>query len=318
MNDLSIIIPVYNSEKYLVDCLNSIIEQDETIYEVIIIDDGSSDSSYEIVKKYEHIYDKIKIQKKENGGVSSARNLGIELAEGEFMAFVDSDDMLYPNSLSKRIAEARNCDFLISSYIEINNEEGECIQNIQPDNDYTIWEKQEMMKELYRGKIIGYQGYVWNKIFRTDIIKKNNIKFDESLFYNEDRLFVLQYLVYCNTIHYSNTIVYQYRLDSNGAMAKTNKIDDVLYDKVRTEFDAFEKMEKILIEEEQTAFYYCYLQKFYQYTNFYQHSLRNAKKFRRYTRLNAHKCLPCILKMPNSIVPFIKKIKAVGHVIFMR
>ena len=113
MNDLSIIIPVYNSEKYLVNCLNSILKQDEKIFEVIIIDDGSSDSSYEIMKKYECSYDKVKILKKENGGVCSARNLGIEVAEGEYLAFVDSDDMLYPNSLSKRIDEARKCDLLI-------------------------------------------------------------------------------------------------------------------------------------------------------------------------------------------------------------
>lgn len=316
MDDLSIIIPVYNSEKYLVNCLNSILNQDEKIFEVIIIDDGSSDSSYEIMKKYESIYNKVKILKKENGGVCSARNLGIEVAEGEYLAFVDSDDMLYPNSLSKRIDEARKCDLLISSYIEIDDEES--IRYMPPENVSSIWEKHEMMKELFLGQRIGYQGHLWNKIFRMDIIKRNNLKFDESLFYNVDRLFVLQYLVYCHTIHYSNTIVYQYRKNLNGAMAKMNKIDDVLFDKVRTEFDAFEKMEKILIEEEQTAFYYCYLQKFYQYINFYQHSLRNAKKLRKYTRLNAHKCLPCILKMPNSIVPFIKKIKAVGHVIFMR
>lgn len=318
MNELSIIIPVFNSEKYLVSCLNSILERNKGFYEVIIIDDGSSDSSYEILKNYESIYNTVKILKKNNGGVSSARNLGIEVASGEFLAFVDSDDMLYPNSLSKRIDEARMCDLLVSSYIEIDDVESKSISYMPLENDYSIWEKHEMMKELYLGHQIGYQGFLWNKIFRTDIIKRNNIKFDESLFYNEDRLFVLQYLVYCHTIHYSNTIVYQYRKNLNGAMAKMNKIDDVLFDKLKTEFDAFEKMENILIEEEPTAFKYCYLQKFYRYIYFYQYSVRNAKKIRKYTRLHALKSLPCILKMPNSIVPFIKKIKAVGHVIFMR
>lgn len=318
MNGLSIIIPVYNSEKYLVNCLNSILKQDEKIFEVIIIDDGSSDSSYEIMKKYESIYNKVKILKKENGGVCSARNMGIEVAEGEYLAFVDSDDMLYPNSLSKRIDEARKCDLLISSYIEIDDEECESIPYIPPENVSSIWEKHEMMKELFLDQRIGYQGYLWNKIFRRDIIKRNNIKFDESLFYNEDRLFVLQYLVCCNTIYYSNSIVYQYRRNLNGAMAKMNKIDDVLFDKLRTEFDAFEKMEKILIEEEKTVFNYCFVEKFYQYINFYKNSLWNAKRLRRYTRLHALKSLPDILKMPNVIVPFWKKVKAIGHVILMK
>lgn len=318
MIEVSIIIPVYNSEEYLADCIDSIMAQGGCTYEIIIIDDGSTDSSYKIMKEYETKYNNIRTIRQENRGVCSARNAGIRVASGQYIIFIDSDDLLYSNSLKNRIMEAKRCDLLISSYIKMDDIGKEDTISYLPKCGSIIWNRDETIKELYSGQRMGYQGYLWNKVFRTNIIKTNNIRFDETLFYNEDRLFILQYLLYCETIHISDSVVYKYRTNFNGAMSKVNKISDLMFYKVKTEFDAFDKMKEILIKKNVIAYDLCFMQEFYQYISFYRNSSTKAYKVRKFTRIKAIKSIPMILKMPNEIVPVLKKIKAIGHAVIMR
>lgn len=318
MIEVSIIIPVYNSEEYLADCIDSIMEQEGCTYEIIIIDDGSTDSSYKIMKEYEEKYNNIRTIRQDNRGVCSARNAGIRVASGQYIIFIDSDDLLCPSSLENRIKEAEKCDFLVSSYIMIDDSGKEdSIYNLS-EYDSIIWNKDETIIELYSCQRIGYQGYLWNKVFRTNIIKNNNIGFDETLFYNEDRLFILQYLLCCTTVYISNSIVYKYRTNLNGAMSKVNRISDSMFYKIKTEFDAFDKMKEILIKENIVAYDLCCLKEFYQYIIFFRKSSSEANSVRKFTRIKAIKSIPMILKMPNEIVPVLKKIKAIGHAMIMR
>lgn len=316
--ELSIIIPVYNSEKYLSQCLDSILKQEDFMYEIILIDDGSTDSSLEIMREYARSHKKIKTVTQSNRGVSAARNIGIDMALGDYIAFVDSDDCLYPDSLGTRMSDAQKCDLLISSYVLIDEEGNEDISFVSPKSETPVWSKDELYIELFQNVKLGYQGYIWNKVFKTEIIKNHQIRFDESILYNEDRLFVLQYLAYCKSVSFSNSVVYQYRKNPVGAMSKLNKIDDTVFSRIKTEFDAFEKMRTLLEKENIDAYYLCCIQEFYQYLIIFRRASLNALKIRGCARSRAIKFIPNLWKIPNRVFPISKKIKALGHVILMR
>ncbi|MEG0087047.1 MAG: glycosyltransferase, partial [Niameybacter sp.] len=137
---LSIIVPVYNVEKYLPKCIESILAQSFTDFEVILIDDGATDKSGEICEEYANKDTRIKIIHKENGGLSSARNAGIELSNGNYIGFVDSDDFIHPQMYEILLREARssNSDVVICRYKCWNEgeEQGQIIQ--QDINQYEI------------------------------------------------------------------------------------------------------------------------------------------------------------------------------------
>ena len=126
----SIVIPAYNSEKYLNECLKSVLEQRFESFEIIIIDDGSVDNTYEIAKKYEKKDARVRAYKKINGGVASARNMGIINAEGKYIVFLDSDDILNEGVLEQIYSQLSDsdCDMAIcNGYVEINGGGGEAL-----------------------------------------------------------------------------------------------------------------------------------------------------------------------------------------------
>lgn len=122
---VSIIIPVYNTQKYLKRCINSIIDQTYSNLEIFLINDGSTDNSLEICKEYEKIDERIFIISGENHGVSYARNIGIRKATGEYLYFADSDDYLETDAIEKMIQgfEKADCELIIAGYNEVENEE---------------------------------------------------------------------------------------------------------------------------------------------------------------------------------------------------
>ena len=218
---VSIIVPVYNTEPFLSRCLDSILCQSFTDFELLLIDDGSTDGSGAICDDYAERDSRIRVFHKENGGVSSARNLGIDNSKGEWLYFADSDDELLPNGLQTLV----NCidedvDVVMGGY-EKFNENGDILESIQDRAIVTLNRKQSLLS-LYQGHSLYYSAlsYTWMRLFRKTIINHHGIRFDESLMNKEDTLFVAQYLCKSNGVtRFDTTPVYHYFWRQNSAMS---------------------------------------------------------------------------------------------------
>ena len=204
MKLLSIIVPMYNMSKYLASCLDSLVNQniDKAEYEIILIDDGSTDNTLDIAKEYASKYDNIKVITKENGGVSSARNLGIDISEGEYIWFVDSDDFISSNCLAfiKRIIIENTPEFISMAYKKVNEDYNDVSSSV-PSLSFKIFNNVRLTSAT-----------VCATILKADIIKHHNIRFNEKIKYGEDSLFQYYVFLFRNgslpSIHINNSLYY--------------------------------------------------------------------------------------------------------------
>lgn len=225
---LSIIIPVYNVEKYLNRCLDSIINQiNDSNVEIIIVDDGSTDSSGIICNNYQS--NNVLIKHKKNGGLSSARNYGLKFAKGEYVWFIDSDDFIENGSIKKiiKILSYNKCDVLVinSNTIDDNN-------IVKKERIYSIREglysNQEYMKKMFKNpkSILFCAQY---HIVKLSLIKKNKLYFKENIIH-EDELWTPQVLINSNYIYYSNLLIYYHYMRSDSIMHSSKKEQSGLCD----------------------------------------------------------------------------------------
>ena len=168
MKDISIIVPVYNAEKYLVKCLDSLVNQTKKNIEIILVNDGSKDKSIDILNEYKEKYpDMITIISQENQGQSAARNSGIENATGKYIAFVDSDDYVSKNMFEKLYEKAIEKDYdIVASNVNC----------VYPDKNLEIhsgvdFESTEMTKEEKSKLLLNMYTVVWNKIYKREIFE---------------------------------------------------------------------------------------------------------------------------------------------------
>lgn len=196
MKKVSIILPVYNAEKTIKQCLQSIVEQTLQEIEVIIINDGSKDYSLSILEKYQKEYaEKITIKTIPNGGVANARNTALQLATGEYIGFVDSDDYLEKNMYEKLYQEAKkqNADIAVCGYFIQKEEE------IKP---YQLGNKEQYGKNISENPELFLHSvpYLWNKIFKRELIVKNQKTFHKELRIFEDLEFTYTLFLKANKI----------------------------------------------------------------------------------------------------------------------
>jgi len=205
---VSIIIPVYNTEKYLYTCLESICNQTFSDYEVILVDDGSTDNSPAICDEFCAKDERFRTFHQRNTGVSSARNLGLEQSSGEFVVFVDSDDVVAANYLA---------------VLMTNLQEDLVMANYSSDSIAGTFPVEKPLDQGYYS--IGYQGLsflfsshlintIFAKRFRKTIIVSADIRFSETITLAEDTLFLVEYLKYCSGYMYIDTAIYYYRYDN--------------------------------------------------------------------------------------------------------
>lgn len=213
---VSIIIPIYNVEKYISRCIKSILQQCYEDFEVIIIDDGSTDNSAKIIFSLKAEDNRIKYFYQENRGPSAARNKGICEACGEFILFIDSDDVIKNNYISRLVYRMREgFDLVCCGYEEIS------LYGVSVQNDFCAKSNISCKEELLLSICRGVGGVLWSKIFRADIIKKNNMKLKESIFMCEDLIFNVQYCKYVNNFYVIEESLYQYnRLNSESISAR--------------------------------------------------------------------------------------------------
>ena len=192
---ISIIVPVFNATSYLKDCLDSIRVQTFQDFEALLVDDGSTDGSIQIIENCRAEDNRFQIFHQNHCGVSSARNVGLKFATGEYLCFVDADDQIAPTYLAELhqaigIADSSMCGF--KKVDSLSHED--CV--IVPQNKIETLE--ENLSGFYDAGPTDWQRYLWNRMFRRTIIKQNKLRFREDIFYKEDGLFVVQYLCVSN------------------------------------------------------------------------------------------------------------------------
>ena len=189
---VSIIVPVYNAQDSLERCLMSIIRQRYPQWELVLVDDGSQDDSLEICKRYSNMDSRIQVIHTDNCGVSSARNTGMENAQGEYIVFVDSDDMIHPDFLSECLSNKE--DLTVTNYIK-------------PSKIDSLHYKEDHPELIFQQRGVRT---VWGKVFVRKIIEDHHIRFDTNIRYGEDTIFVLQYCLHIKTIAYLFQHLYEY------------------------------------------------------------------------------------------------------------
>ena len=206
---ISVIVPVYNTEKYLDRCVQSILAQTYTDFELLLIDDGSTDSSGAICDRYADQDSRVRVFHKENGGVSSARNLGLDNAIGEWITFCDSDDFVYHNWLENYdIDNNKSMYDLICQGVECSM----ALSINDRSNKYSFDFAGAICDGLKLLKEINIIGYTWIKLFKTGIIDKFGLRFNVAYKFMEDTEFVLRYMSFCKTMESVKKIGYFYNV----------------------------------------------------------------------------------------------------------
>ena len=221
---ISIIVPIYNAEKYLYRCIDSILAQSFTDFELLLIDDGSTDKSGRICDEYIQKDFRVRVFHKENGGVSSARNLGLDYAKGKWIAFVDSDDEVSELYLFNLISHAQNRKVdLVISYSVMQDSLGNRVKEKYPENliedDYSL---------LFSCNELNWHTSPWSKLFKSSLCKE--LRFVEGMHLGEDLVFLYTYMLACNSIFVSNDTDYIYNFENQTSLTKRiNKLDAELF-----------------------------------------------------------------------------------------
>ena len=236
---VSLIIPVYNVEKYIRQCLESAINQTLKDIEIIVVNDGTKDNSMKIVEEY--ISDKrIKIINKENGGLSSARNTGILVAQGKYICFIDSDDFIEKSMIEElyNIIEEKNFDVADSDIFLYDNKTHEIKE--RKNKEYLKIEKGLFLWGKYNVE-------VWNKIYKKRFLLDNNIFFEEGIIH-EDELFSIKILLSTNKIEHINKCFYYYRINRSGSIMTDVNIEKQLYS-LKIIVNRIEKLQETIISD---------------------------------------------------------------------
>ena len=224
---ISVIIPIYNAEKHLKECLESIINQTFKDFEIILIDDGSIDNSSHIYAYYQNKDSRIRVIKQKNQGVSIARNNGINHAKGEFLLFVDADDrikqdmllMMY-NAIVKNNSEIAFCGFeVVGTNLRKNDTHvlKKCKKN---KSTSIITAKEAIERTISTNPNEMLYGYIWRNLYSSKIIKGNNIKFYEGIKISEDFMFIIEVLKKCNNVSIISEELYIYNVNDSSVTTK--------------------------------------------------------------------------------------------------
>ncbi|MGM1055651.1 MAG: glycosyltransferase family 2 protein [Bacteroidota bacterium] len=220
---ITVVIPVYNAQRYIRRCLESIIIQSYENFEVILINDGSTDSSKSILQKYITVDHRFRYFSQINAGPSVARNLGIKEAKGDYLSFVDADDWVSPDYLEKLITPMLNkdVDLVCAGYYEVNPRfpQGLKLNDFQQALFNTNINKQTYQSNLFNG----VSGVLWGKLFKNEIFKETNIQLHPKLRLSEDLIAVLEYSRFIDKIYIIPDSIYFYnRLDESGLSGGLN------------------------------------------------------------------------------------------------
>lgn len=248
----SIIIPCYNLEKYVHKTIVSVLKQNYENFELILIDDGSTDNTYKIIKSYEDKDKRVKVFTKQNGGVSSARNLGIKKAEGENILFLDGDDLIECDLLEKsyEVLKNKKIDMFSFGYKMVSEITNDIIKDYSCKKHANKLYSGNEFLELYFSKKINQ--CMCSFIVKKSIIKDNLILFDENTKYGEDQEFQIRCINQCTSVYYEGSSLFFY------IQRKGSAINSRI---VREDFDVYIRIEEYLSDnlKEYYSNYLCFL-----------------------------------------------------------
>lgn len=209
--EVSVIIPIYNVELYLERCLRSVLSQTYNNFELILVDDGSTDCSGSICDRYALIDKRIKVIHQNNSGVCAARNKGLDNCSGDYVYFVDSDDVVEKDGLEVLMSYMSDTvDMVIGGY-NVCSKEGDFVSRQVKTCEVKLSPSDAIFAMIEPKKMNVTLGMLWINLFRREIINNNNLRFDESLYLYEDNVFSIQYLCHCSkSVMYTSRPVYHY------------------------------------------------------------------------------------------------------------
>lgn len=225
---ISIIVPVYNVENYLFQCLDSIIHQTYSNIEIIVVNDGSPDNSHLIINTFSEKDKRIKIINKENGGLSDARNFGIMAADGDYIMFVDSDDWLEFNLIELLVGQILNRDLVACSYNRCYEDKKiPRVFDIEGEIDGTLFQRRMLgllKNELSDPSQIDSLSTAWGKLYKTSLLVENKLRFVSTKeIGTEDLLFNLHYCTNLNRVYVINLPLYNYRRNNSSSLTSNYK-----------------------------------------------------------------------------------------------
>ena len=230
---VSVIIPIYNAEKKLRDCVDSILKQDYKEIEVILVDDGSTDASLDICKEYESKDERIVVVHTENQGSGPARNAGIDAASGEWAYFPDADDLIEMNAITTMLQAAENnsCDLVVFGYQVIDPNGNLTLKKVYPN---LVVEGEAVRKEYEKyyatKEALCIQGAPWNKFFKMDVIRRNAVRYP-ALKRHQDEAFICRYVGYVQRVCFIQDVLYTYYANDSSIVDQkypVNYVDCVL------------------------------------------------------------------------------------------
>ena len=215
---VSVIVPVYNAQKYLRRCVDSILRQEYTDLELLLVDDGSTDGSGTICDGYAAQDSRVRVIHKENSGVSATRNLGMEEARGEYLQFVDSDDWITPDCtrLLVRTAQQSGCDMVVADFYRVV---GERLSHKGGIGDRGVLSREEYVAHMMESPANFYYGVLWNKLYRRDVVMDNELRMNPDIRLCEDFMFNLEYIRVARTFCALQVPVYYYVKTRNSLSA---------------------------------------------------------------------------------------------------
>lgn len=225
MKKITIILPVYNVEEYITDCITSIINQTSKNFDLLIINDGTKDKSIEIAKNLLEVTDvEFRIIDRENGGLSAARNTGINNATGEYLAFVDSDDVITPDYVETMVKDINKfkTDLCIENFKWVSDENKFEFEKENEGGD--LVDKTDFLKKILKRKIFPYFGTF---CIKREYIKNNNLMFDESVWFSVDQAYMWRLMVNVDKYSYNTHKIYNYYERPNSIMT-ASKVEKML------------------------------------------------------------------------------------------
>lgn len=249
MPAVSVIVPVYNAEKAIRKCIESVLNQDYDDFELILVDDGSKDNSPAILDEYAAKDERIKVVHKPNSGVSATRNLALSMAQGTYIRFMDADDWMADDSLRimVREMEEKPCDLIAAGFYRVVGDRVAFKSSIDDDRVLTLQQYAEYMMD---NPADYYFGVLWNKLYRRDLIEKWNVRMDESLSFCEDFIFNLEYLLHVRTVRALNVPVYYY-VKTEGSLVAQNLNPAKIVEMKLSVFTYYSRFFKNILDEKE-------------------------------------------------------------------
>ncbi|MBC2851070.1 glycosyltransferase [Cetobacterium sp. 8H] len=317
--ELTIIVPVYNVEQYLRECLDSIYQIKNIKYEVILVNDGSTDSSYKILEEYKNRYSEItKVVAKENGGLSSARNVGIKEAKGEYISFIDSDDIISPAEFEEFFKEGQKLDLdvMVGNMRYLSDGKiGEPLFRSQDIKDFTVGKGTKFFLTLFDGNKC-FREEVVDDIYKRDFICENKLYFHDNLIH-EDSYFTPMVYLKAKRIKYIDIAFYYYRQRSGSIMSvvtdkSINSLERICY-MLLSEYPKTDELGQKALSKLLPSFYKVVLYRYINSGREYKEKLKNYRNiFKEVNAIKNKNIEEILVYLSPRLVNFLRKIIGKG------